>query len=214
MPPACQSSTAPARCTCFDAYDPPSYYFFGKQGDFVFRPISRAPHEAQTVILATAQRFDADAVAVIADAYVGKKDSVGPLKDLPSSERDEALVTFMRMRDGNQIWVYELHYERQGKNIKWLEEVAHESGELRMIPTWYEESTPAPINMEDMPWRPMSTLKKELGNGNLDRVVLAFSNETVADLVKPEFVPIARARGGARLKENAKDDVGETWSHS
>lgn len=69
-----------------------------------------------------------------------------------------------------------------------------------------EEPTPAPINIKEVQWRPMATLKKELGTVNLQRIIVAFQDTDIRDLVKPEFVSLACARGGAKLNE-LKEDV-------
>ncbi len=70
------------------------------------------------------------------------------------------------------------------------------------LPAGQESKLPWPNLTNQVQLTPMPTFKKELGNVNLDDgVVVAFSDEAVADVVKPEFVSIASVRGGALLKE-------------
>jgi hypothetical protein len=69
-----------------------------------------------------------------------------------------------------------------------------------------EESVLPPINPKDLPWRPMSTFKKGVGEISLQRIVLVFEDTDIRDLVKPEFVSVATARGGAILEE-LKGDI-------
>jgi len=118
------------------------YYVFGRERDLLvdgFAEHVRNREEEMAVLEAFAKMQEADAVAVIADSYVGRRDSRGPLKDLPPSERGEALVTFLRIQDGNQMWGCALHYERRGASIKWLQDVTGEVNvnDLDIIPCWY-----------------------------------------------------------------------------
>jgi len=118
------------------------YYVFGRKRDLLvdgFAEQVRNREEEMSVLEAFAKMQEADAVAVIADSYVGKRDSMGPLKDLPPSERGEALVTFLRIRGGNQMWGCALHYERRGESIKWLQDATGEVNvnDIDMIPRWY-----------------------------------------------------------------------------
>jgi hypothetical protein len=52
----------------------------------------------------------------------------------------------------------------------------------------------------------MSTFKKEVGKVDLERVALMFQDSDLREVVKPEFVDAAAARGGALLNE-LKDPV-------
>jgi hypothetical protein len=118
------------------------YYVFGRERDLLVHGFSehvRNREEEMAVLEQFAKMQEADAVAVIADSYVGKRDSRGPLKDLPPSERGEALVTFLRTRDCNQMWGCALPYERRGGDINWLQEVTGEVNvnDMDMIPRWY-----------------------------------------------------------------------------
>jgi hypothetical protein len=58
-------------------------------------------------------------------------------------------------------------------------------------------TTPAPNDARQVKLRPMSTLQKK----DLGRIAITFTNRDVCSMVKPEFVSIVRARGGARLDE-------------
>jgi len=61
--------------------------------------------------------------------------------------------------------------------------------------------TPPRMDTTQVKLRPMSALKEEVGNVDLERIAIAFTNRDVASMVKPEFVSIVRARGAARLGE-------------
>ena len=72
----------------------------------------------------------------------------------------------------------------------------------------------APSEPVRSPWRPMSTLKHEMGGKvDLDRIAIAFVNKDVSEMVKPEFVDIVRARGRALLRE-FKEDVRKVLEQS
>ena len=67
-----------------------------------------------------------------------------------------------------------------------------------------------PVEPVRSPWRPMSTLKQAKGNiEDLDECAFVFTDVDVCDVVKPEFIDTARARGGALLRE-LKEDVRRT----
>ena len=57
-----------------------------------------------------------------------------------------------------------------------------------------------------MPWRPMSTFKKELGDVDPQQIVLFFQDTDLREVVKLDFIDAAVARGGALLGE-LKDEV-------
>jgi hypothetical protein len=119
-----------------------NYYVFGRKGDLLVHEFAqhvRNRKEQMEVLERFARMQEADAVALIGDSYCGKKDGGGPLKDLPASERSEALVAFLRIRDGNRLWGCALRYEREGENIKWSPAVAGDVNvnDLGVIPCWY-----------------------------------------------------------------------------
>jgi hypothetical protein len=69
------------------------------------------------------------------------------------------------------------------------------------LPPAEECAPPAPPALSSLPWRPISSLKREAGNVDLKRVAVAFIDRDVCTMVKPEFVSAVRARGGALLAE-------------
>ena len=66
-----------------------------------------------------------------------------------------------------------------------------------------ELGPPGPVRST---WSPMSTLKQEMGNVDPEEIPLKFMDVDVCEVVRPEFVDTARARGGALLRE-LKEDV-------
>jgi len=77
------------------------------------------------------------------------------------------------------------------------------------VPERKEDTLPPPPHTNKAQWRPMATLKREVGGTNLQsilqRIVLVNEDVDIQDTVKPEFVAVARARGGARLSELKED---------
>lgn len=63
-----------------------------------------------------------------------------------------------------------------------------------------------PINANQAPWNPVSSLRREVGKVSLEEAILVLTDADVRDVVKPEFVSIAIARGGAKVNE-LKEEV-------
>jgi hypothetical protein len=72
------------------------------------------------------------------------------------------------------------------------------------LPKEEDRVQPITSDINKVPWRPMSTFKKDLGDPQ--DIIIQFRDVDACDVVKPEFVSAANARGGALLRE-LKDDV-------
>ena len=80
---------------------------------------------------------------------------------------------------------------------------AHPNSSQRLEPWLSARKQPIlpPFDAKKVHLRPMSTLKKEVPDVTLDRIVLGFPDKDLRVVVQPEFVDAAVARGGALLGE-------------
>jgi len=116
---------------------------------------------------------------------------------MAGSEENPEEVTYLDPRGAEQ-----LHDEVRSAMA------AHPNSSQRLEPWLPARKEPIlpPFDAKKVHLRPMSTLKKEVPDFTLDRIVLAFPDNDIGDLVKPEFADAAVARGGVLLKE-LKDHV-------
>ena len=77
------------------------------------------------------------------------------------------------------------------------------------LESWQPErkgpAKPYSTPVDQLPWRPISELKKKRPSLDLERVVLVLSGAPIEDLVKPECISVVRARGGMKLSELKKE---------
>jgi hypothetical protein len=61
---------------------------------------------------------------------------------VPAGEKWDALVRFLRIREGNRKWMCVLPYSKRGEKIAWGEALEATGGELFLLQPRY----PVPVN--------------------------------------------------------------------